>query len=279
MDPEAVLAALPELYEGGDVRAGAPRDARFAEVAQRVEGFTTPKVLALLNLAVRSLPPEEAYLEVGTFQGRSLCGALLDCPDGRAYAVENYTEFGMMGAQARAALERNTRPWSDTGRLTLLEGDAFEVLAEPGRLDRPVGVYFYDGAHTALTHYLALGVVEPLLADVALVLVDDAGWPVVRHATEQYLRRRPQWRVLHELRPVRDDDPAWANGLMLLEYRRPAGRRPGVPRDVAWRRALYDAVERPATSAAWRFVRDHPRLVPALKRVVSYRGRRVDAAA
>ena len=50
---------------------------------------------------------------------------------------------------------------------------------KPGVVPEPVGVYFYDGGHTWLAHYLALGVAEPLLADEALVLVDDASWPLV----------------------------------------------------------------------------------------------------
>ena len=55
-----------------------PSDPRFAAVADDVTGFTTPAELAVLNLAARLLPDGEAYLEVGTFKGRSLCGVLVD---------------------------------------------------------------------------------------------------------------------------------------------------------------------------------------------------------
>lgn len=283
MDAAAFLRELPDLYAGGDVRDGALLDERFAEVAQQTVGFTTPKVMALLNLAARRLPPGEAYLEVGTFQGRSLCGAMLGAQSGSFHAVENFLEFGMLGQQARRALHDNLERWTRRELLTLHDGDCFEVLPQLAPGLPPVGVYFYDGAHTSLTHYLALALVEPLLADRALVLVDDSAWPLVRRATEQYLRRRPSWRVLHELRPAADDDPDWANGLMVLEFRRdaaPHGSAPGsAPRDVAWRRQAYLRVEKPVTDGAWTFVHRHPSVVPALKRLVPTRGRRVQPGA
>lgn len=272
MDAAAFLRELPSLYKGDDVLGGELLDDRFQPIVEATEGFTTPKLMALLNLAVRRLPAEEAYLEVGTFQGRSLCGAMLDAEEGRFHAVENFLEFGMLGAPAREALERNLARWTRQDLLTLHDGDCFDLL--PGAVTGPVGVYFYDGAHTALTHFLALAVAEPLLADRALVVVDDAGWPVVRRATQRYLERRPWWRVLHELRPERDDDPGWANGVMLLEYRRPAAL-PGRGVDVAWRQAAYLLLEKPMTDTAWRFVHEHPAVVPALKRLVPTRGRRV----
>src|SRR6266508_3330671 len=54
-----------------------------------------------------------------------------------------------------------------------LEVDCFRLLRRERLLEAPVGVYFYDGAHGRLPHYLALGVAEPWLADRALVVVDD----------------------------------------------------------------------------------------------------------
>ena len=278
MDTAAFLQAIPSLFVGGDVAEGELVDDRFAAVAADTSGFTTPTVLAILHLAATLLPADEAYLEVGTFQGRSLCGTMHGLSSGHFYGVENFSEFGMMGAEARQALTANLSRWTDDGLLTLLEGDSFEVLSRPELIQQPVGVYFYDGAHTLLTHYLALGVAEPLLADHALVLIDDAGWPLVRRATERYIRERPWWSVLTEFRPLGDDDARWANGLMALEFRRPASSE-ASQRDVVWRSSLYQQVERPLTSRAWRFVHEHPVVVPALKKLVPTRGRRVDPRA
>ncbi len=267
MDTTAFLAEFPGCYVDGDLERAEPLDPRHAAIAGEIDGFTTPAVLALLNLAASKLDEGEAYLEVGTFKGRSLCAAVQGVEDHHFYAVENLLEFGMLGAEARAELMSNLDRWTDRERLTFLEGDSFDLLARKDLFAHPLGVYFYDGAHTRLTHYLAPGVAEPLLADEALVLIDDASWPIVRDETLRYVRRHAGWEVLTELRAAHENDPRWANGLMILRYRRPPGQARTLPRDVAALRPLAVHVESRIMSAGWRFLHRFPRAVPMAKRL------------
>jgi predicted O-methyltransferase YrrM len=185
MDLEAFQANLPGLF-GGDVRADHPVDRRFGDVLADVPGMATEHKLALLNLAAAHLGPGEAYLEVGSFKGLSLIGAMLGNPGRRFYAIENFLEFNPDGT-ARAELEANLARWVGPGRARVLEGDCFDLLRSGMGLEEPVGVYFYDGAHGRLPHYLALGVAERWLADRALVVIDDASWPIVGRATHRYV--------------------------------------------------------------------------------------------
>ena len=238
MDTKAFLAALDGAFDGRP-ELGVPLDPRYAAVADDVTGFTTPAELAVLNLAARMLPEGEAYLEVGTFKGRSLCGALVDAPHRRYVAVENFMEFGMLGAEARRELVGNLERYAgDRNDVRLLEGDCFKLLARPDAVGEPVGVYFYDGAHTGMAHYLALGVVEPLLADEALVLVDDASWPMVARATTAYVEGNaglgggPRLRRPRERRPTvgqRPDGPAVHEGPGLGRPQAAHGRRGPPP--------------------------------------------------
>lgn len=277
MDTAAFAAELDGLF-AGPLEDGVPADGRFAEVTERVSGFSTPAELAVLNHAAARLPAGEAYLEVGTFKGRSLAGALLDAPDRAFVAVENFQEFGMLAVESRAELDSVVTEYGDGRRLTLHDGDCFRVLARAGAVPEPVGVYFYDGAHTGLAHYLALGVVEPLLADEALVLVDDATWPMVAESTRRYLARHPGWTVLRDIRAASDHDPRWANGLLVLAYHRPAGAARAMAPDVRWRRLLQVYARGPATGLIWRTLHRFPGLVPLAKRLVPGRSRTVSSA-
>ena len=274
MDTAAFAAALDDLF-AGPLADGVPQDGRFADVAAKVPGFSTPAELAVLNLAARMLPAGEAYLEVGTFKGRSLAGALLDAPDRAYVAVENFQEFGMLAAESRAELDAAIAAYGGDRRLTLHDGDCFAVLARQGAVPDPVGVYFYDGAHTGLAHYLALGVAEPLLADEALVLVDDATWPMVAESTRRFLDRHPGWTIMRDIRAAADHDERWANGLLVLAYRRPAGAPRAMTPEVRWRRLLQVHTRGPATSLVWRALHRFPGLVPLAKRIVPKRSRTV----
>jgi predicted O-methyltransferase YrrM len=274
VDTSAFTAALDGLFVG-PVADGAPADERFTAIVAGVAGHSTPAELAVLNLAARLLPAGEAYVEVGTLKGRSLAGALLDAPDRSFVAVESFREFGMLAESSRRELAANLARHGSGHRVRLLDGDCFAVLARPAAVPEPVGVYFYDGAHTGLAHYLALGVIEPLLADEALVLVDDASYPIVAAATRRYLARHPGWTVLRDIRAETDHDPRWANGLLALAYRRPAGAPRRLAPDVRWRRLLQVYARGPATSVVWRALHRFPWWVPRAVRLVPKRSRTV----
>jgi predicted O-methyltransferase YrrM len=284
MDLEAFQAALPGLF-GGDLHADHPVDRRFTRLLGDVPGMATENKLALLNLAAAHLEPGEAYLEVGSYKGLSLIGAMLGNPGRRFYAIENFLEFNPDG-RARAELEANLARWVEPDRARVLEGDCFDLLRSGEGPQEPVGVYFYDGAHGRLPHYLALGVAEPWLADRALVVIDDASWPIVAQATDRYTAAHPGYRLLFDLAAEREEDPRWWNGVRVYAFERARGQagapararargagRPGI--GTAWRLLAYDLVYRPAVRVAWRTLPHHPGLCAAVLKAVPLASRRV----
>jgi predicted O-methyltransferase YrrM len=293
MDLEAFQAGLAGLF-GGDLRADHPVDRRFRAVLADVPGMATEHKLALLNLAAAHLEPGEAYLEVGSFKGLSLIGAMLGNAGRPFYAIENFLEFNPDG-RARAELEANLARWVEPGRARLLEGDCFDLLRGGAGPEEPVGVYFYDGAHGRLPHYLALGVAEPWLADRALVVIDDASWPIVARATDRYVAAHPGYRLLFDLAADHEEDPRWWNGVRVYAFersrarakasvRRGSGGQQAPPRtikvgrrgmDTTWRLLAYDLAYRPAMRVAWRTLPRHPGLCAAVLKVVPLASRRV----
>ena len=219
MDIQAFLDQVPALFPG-DPADTDPIDPYWEELKADVSGYTSANELAILHLAAKLLPEDEAYLEVGTFKGRSMCGCVRDNAGKKFYAMENFLEFGMTGIEARKELMTNLEKYAQGAEVELLEGDCFRLMAQPQLIDRPVGVYFYDGEHTKLAHYLALAAVEPLLADEALILIDDATWPVVQNAHAAYIKNNPAWSIVATWDARFDNDPRWSNGLHALAFKR-----------------------------------------------------------
>lgn len=273
MQASRVFEAVPAAFHG-DPLSSDPVDVRWQALAGEVAGFTGPNELAVLNLAAAAMPHDEAYLEVGTFKGRSLVAAVQGNEDKTFVAMENFLEFGMAGQEARAELEANLARFGGSAAIRLLEGDAFALMARPGVIDRPVGVYFYDGEHTLLSQYLALAVVEPLLADEALVLVDDASWPVVQRAHRIFLRRHPGWTVAATWDAQHADDPRWSNGLHALVFRRMGPSRGMSRTDEALRRYQTGVQDR-LNKAAWGLARRFPGPVKQLAALVLSRSRAI----
>jgi protein O-GlcNAc transferase len=213
---EAFLRGLPELYDGFP-DAETPRDERFAAVLEEVPGLARANNLALLNLAARCVAPDETYAEVGSFRGSSLIGALLDNDAVECLAIDDFSHSGA----SREELERNLARFGFDGRVTIHEGDAFELL--PGGVlgGRRVGVYYYDAAHTYEQQLDGLVLAEPYLADDALLIVDDTDWDFVDAAVRDYRAQRPNVTSLLRLEGKDKGRPWWWEGVEVMEWRAP----------------------------------------------------------
>ncbi|MFX4287258.1 class I SAM-dependent methyltransferase [Janibacter sp. G349] len=268
MRVEDFLTEVERSFDG-DPQTSDPVDPVFAHIAETVNGYTAVNELAVLNAAARALPEDECYLEVGSYKGRSMSAAVQGISGKTFYVVENYLEFGMQGQEAREELDRNLATHARDVDVRLLEGNCFSLLHRPGVIDRPVGVYFYDGEHTGLSHYLALGIIEPWLADEAVVLVDDATYPMVTDAHDAFVAAHPQWRIERRWDAASNNDPRWANGLHALSFRRDEATARGAqePWDVRWRRLAYLASLGPGQKAAWKAIHRFPELIPLAKKL------------
>jgi protein O-GlcNAc transferase len=222
VDVERFVAELPALFEDFP-RSPHPRGTRFDDVIERVPNLAEENVLALFNLAASLLSPGESYVEVGSYHGASLIGAMRG-NEGDFVAIDHFS-FGplevngeRLPAASRAALEANLRAFGAAGA-TILEGDAFEVLEGGALGDRRVGVYYYDGAHDYDSQVRGLRAVEPWLADEALLVVDDHDWESVGRATRDYLSAEPRARLLFELPGADGGAPQWWEGVAVLGWR------------------------------------------------------------
>ena len=226
MDADRFAAELPGLFDDFP-RSERPRGRRYDDVIDGIPNLATENVLALLNLAASLLGPGESYVEIGTYYGASLIGAMRG-NEGDFVAVDAFA-FGpievqgrMLPAASRAGLEENLRRFGAEGA-TILEGDVFEVL-EGGALGaRRVGVYYYDGPHDYESQVRGLHAVEPWLADEAVIVVDDFDWEEVERGTRDYLAGAPQARMLVEIPGFDRGFPQWWSGVAVLGWRAPSG--------------------------------------------------------
>lgn len=200
-----------------------PLVAREVDLCPDVEGKLSIKKQQLLNLAFRFLAEGEAYLEVGTYHGKSLLSALLNNSVRPVYACDNFSEFDV---NCLELTQRNLQRYGVRDRVTFYNCD-FLTIFDRGKLPEPIGLYFYDGAHDFKSQYQAIKLVEPFLADEALVLVDDWRFAAdsgsyAKAATQQAIHESSHhWRVMYEL-PARfnGDQAMWWNGVAVLSFER-----------------------------------------------------------
>jgi protein O-GlcNAc transferase len=202
VDVDRFLQELPQQLD--DV-------SRFADVLEAVPGLARPNNLALLNVAARCLDEGESYVEVGTYRGTSLIGALLG-NDVDAVALDDWS----LGEGSRDQLEQNLARFGL--RATILDGDAFETLRS-GRLARSaVGAYYYDNGHEYEQQLDGMRLIEPYLTSPALMIVDDTDWERVERAVDDYLAQQPRATEIFRVDGKDRGRPEWWEGMRVLRW-------------------------------------------------------------
>lgn len=200
--------------------------------------MASPRKLELLNLAVSLIPSDgsERYLEVGTYQGKSLIAAMRGNPGRKGIACDNFSEFNdpRAGGGNSEILRRNLRRYRLESQVDVFDEDFVSLFrrSKKDRLFPPIGVYFYDGAHDELSQYNGIREAEALLADEALVIVDDWRFASDSGSKAEVGTRRAiseshnEWNIPWIL-PARynGDNALWWNGVAVLTFRRAQGVR------------------------------------------------------
>lgn len=202
----------------------------FSDPCPDVAGMASLRKLQLLNLAVSFLPADgdECYLEVGTYQGKSLIAALVGNINRMAVACDNFSEFTASATESVSILQKNLASYGLSESVRFYNED-FLTLFEKWQTYKlpPVGVYFYDGAHDELSQYEAIRAVEPILANEALVIIDDWRYAedsgsYAEAATRRAIAESPNtWRIQWVLPARYNGDLAmWWNGVVVLLFSR-----------------------------------------------------------
>lgn len=198
-----------------------PRDPLpYVQVLDRVQGMTTPSTMHMLNKAVSYLEDGESYLEVGTWRGATLIGALIGNEDKKGYAIDNdvMDEHDGDDRESREVWQENIESEGLSSQAHYIEGTVPEVFASLSL--PPIGVYLFDGdKETREAAYKGLAGVVPFLAKKALLFVDDGNETTIRQAIHQFqIRYFPHVQLILDIPTPSNCWASFWNGLMILQW-------------------------------------------------------------
>jgi predicted O-methyltransferase YrrM len=212
VNAELFLEELPGLFESFP-ESEHPLDRRFEPIAEEVENLARENNLALLNLAVSCLAPDEAYVEVGVFHGASIIAAGTGNEGKRIIGIDSFGFRDASLEKVRANVERFGLEQPE-----ILVGDAFELVPAGALEGTPVGVWYYDAAHSYEAQVEGLRIAEPWLAPGALVIVDDTDWDDVARALDDYVAEQPRARRVLTIDGKSRGAPQWWEGMQILVW-------------------------------------------------------------
>lgn len=206
------VETLPRQYLNWGTPSVKPIDTSI-EVKSQVWAMTVENNMRLLNHAVKLLEGDEVYLEVGVLQGASTIAALMN-NTARGIAVDNFSMLDSTEGN-KTAFHRTTKACGVGDRVALYEQDFIEFFTNPP--DIKVGVYFCDGPHGYKGTWDGLELAIPILANRAVIVMDDFNWDRVYGATLDWVAKHPEAKMLFDLRHP-EDAKTWWNGLAVIGW-------------------------------------------------------------
>jgi hypothetical protein len=151
-----------------------------------IPGLSSPRVCHLLNRLVAGMAPGERYLEIGTYKGRTLLSAAHNNKGKICYACDKFRLWGKhtgFGFEVRHTLKRNVERYKATSAEIRFFDMTSRALFDGRHVQGPIGVYFYDGDHTARGTHHGVVAAAPLLAHRSILVMDDWNDPIIQKAT------------------------------------------------------------------------------------------------
>ena len=217
MECQIFTQQLSSLYENWGTPQANPKSRQFQQVINQVETTITTNVMQLLNFAVASMPFDQIYCEIGSYQGGSLIAALLNHPENTAYAVDNFSEFDTFGDSFDKLVE-NLSNFNLTEQVLFCNQDFEEFFSNLREMqsDEKIGVYFYDGSHDYRSQLLALLLAKPFLANQAIIILTNSNWEATLQANWDFIAANPQCQLLLDF--SRSELSSGWNGLQVFSW-------------------------------------------------------------
>lgn len=219
MDYQKFIKELPDFYHAWGEDTIEPKSTHFTEVLTTICRVTTANIMQLLNFAVSCLEPSEIYCEIGTNQGATLIGALLNNPDKFAYAIDDFVSYDAP-EENLSKLTDNLEKFqlSDQVYFYAQDCESFFLELRVAGTEDCIGVYFYDGSHDYRSQLMGLMLAREFLAEQALVIINNANWKTTKQGIWDFLAIAPEANLLLDLSTSIDDHPSFGNGLIILGW-------------------------------------------------------------
>jgi predicted O-methyltransferase YrrM len=159
-------------------------NSKLSREAFLIEGMSGAKTRIFYNhLCSLEFPGRPTYyLEVGTWKGSTICSALQFNKNCRGTVIENWELYG----GPKYEFLENIKSFEIDDRITFFEEDVFSF--DISKIENKIDIYLYDGDHSESSHYKGITHMWPVIADEAIIIVDDWNWDHVRKGTLDGLR-------------------------------------------------------------------------------------------
>lgn len=183
---------------------------RFREVSKTPK-MSTIAIGAIIDQLVRQMRPNEAYVNVGVWNGFTLLAGMVNNLDKICIGIDNFAKFGGPREDLLTRFQRWKSP-----RHQFFDMDYVEYLKKIHQ--GPIGVYMYDGPHDYDNQLRGLELAETFFSNNCVIVVDDIDKPAPWQATMDFIAaRKGRYRVVLDKKTARNCHPTFWQGLCIVQ--------------------------------------------------------------
>jgi len=177
----------------------------------KIPRMSTFAIGAIINLGVWRMPDDQAFVDVGVWNGFTFLAGMIGNSVKRCIGIDNFSEFG---GPRDAFHSRFDRYKSQNHHFCDMDYAEYFSKVHKGL----IGFYVYDAEHSYENQLRGLLLAEPFFADGCVILVDDTNWSKPRRAITDFMNRSAyEYRVLLDAPTSSNSHPTFWNGIMILQ--------------------------------------------------------------
>lgn len=272
----ALPGVPPDLFNAVLPRDEEPIRTRLRSLCC-IPKMSTFAIGAIVNQAVAQMPADQAFVNVGVWNGFTFLSGLAGNPDRPCVGIDNFSQFGGPRDDFLARFQAYRGPRHEFHDL-----DYADYFTQVHR--GPIGVYIYDGEHSYTNQLKGLQTAEPFFSENCIIVVDDTNWIEPWKATFDFVSQSAhRYRILLDQTTCQNGHPSFWNGVLVLqrtgthgrtrspslsspEFRRPEAAEPRPPA-IDWDAAL--ALEEKASADRVTLVIAHSRAEADLEAAIN----------
>lgn len=180
-----------------------------------VDGMNTPNIRGLINHFAKNA---NCYVEIGSYQGSTLCAAAYNNENTKVIGVDNFSWANKKGRNEQILKEATKR----FNNVEFLKMDCFEAIDVLIDRKEKVDVFFYDGNHTYKDTTLAMAKMHDIMTRDGIMIVDDTNmgnkdWnDVIGQAVIDFAKAF-DYEIIFQKQTAKNGSPDWWNGVMVIQ--------------------------------------------------------------
>lgn len=173
--------------------------------------MSTYAVGAIINHIARHMDNDEAYVNIGVWNGFTLLAGMVGNGEKRCIGVDNFSKFGGPKDQFMAEFQKYK-----SRNHSFYECDYKDYFTNMH--SGSIGAYFYDGDHSEENQCEGLSVAEEYFSKNAVVIIDDFNRPDVVLGTNRYIQKtKLKFRLICDFKTANDGHPTFWDGLAIMQ--------------------------------------------------------------